>query len=150
MNEMLITFWQQRNCFIWTKFCDFWLPPIAFQINTHTKNNRKKTKPIATPTHHAWLQSFFPFHFPSFYILDFGRNFRSQFRMSFYLDAYCLYHQSALVAFAFVIINDYWIWSERKKVNRPSLLTHCHDCHLQIDMEQIVSKKFRYSNENRL
>lgn len=24
-------------------------------------------------------------------------------------DVYCLYHQSALVAFAFVIINDYWI-----------------------------------------
>lgn len=38
------------------------------------------------------------------------------------LDAYCLYHQSALVTFAFVIINDYWI---RKKVNCPSLLPRC-------------------------
>lgn len=94
------------------KFSDFWLPPITCQ-----HQNEKKTFSNIDPSRLVAIFSPSPrphlvFYFSDVFVF-------SQFRSVFvYLDVYCLYHQSVLVAFTFVIINDYWICRGKRSTVR--------------------------------
>lgn len=99
-----------RNCYLSTEFCDFWLQSMAFYID-----NLFQVASVDS------MQNFLPFSIGfSFYFCTISVSLHS---FSICLDAYCLYHQSALVTFAFVIINDYWI---RKKGQLSELITSLH------------------------